>query len=112
MTVTVRIVEDGGRLVLRVAGPLDRAGAPVLTAHLDAVWALSEGPDLVIDAGGVTYCGPAGVSAFAALRARLDDRGGRVVLVGVAGQLERALESGGLLHRFDRSPHDILGGGG
>ncbi|MEU4719568.1 STAS domain-containing protein [Nonomuraea dietziae] len=102
-TLQVSISDHGYYTTVSARGALDRVSAPVFTAHVDAAWEWSDGPQLVLDLSGVTFCDFDGVAALASIARRLRDRDrGRVILAGVDGQLQRMLRRTGLITRFER----------
>lgn len=96
-----------GVCVTHLAGELDIATVPFVEDHLRRHTA-DRPAELVLDLGGVTHLGAAGMALI--VTARNDDRGihGRLHLVGVRGNrpVERALLVTGLLAVLD--VHDDL----
>ncbi|MEU7899894.1 hypothetical protein AB0B45_44530 [Nonomuraea sp. NPDC049152] len=70
-TLQVSISDHGHCTMVSARGVLDRVSEPVFMAHVDAAWLWSDGPALILDAGGVTFCDFEGVGAFAAIARRL-----------------------------------------
>jgi anti-sigma B factor antagonist len=84
----------GLRRLLDVAGELDLATAPSLTAALQAALA-SGAREIWIDLSGVTFMDSSGLHALLAVRDQLHD-GRRLVLIAPPGRVRRLLELTGV----------------
>ena len=87
----------GGCLIVRVAGELDLATAPVLRDHVLGQLALGQ-TNLVIDLGRVPFLDSTGVSALVVAHREADARGGSVRLAGARRSVRRVFE----ITRLDR----------
>lgn len=82
---------------LAVHGDLDYARHDGLDAVLGRVVpALDAGDEIVVDLTGVAYCDSCGLRVLLGAAQRVEQRGARFVLIGVAGQPARALRLTGL----------------
>jgi anti-anti-sigma factor len=96
MSLTVSAAQHGGHAVLVVAGELDLATAPQLADTALAMVDASVG-DLVVDAGGLTFCDSSGLTAFVRVTNRLAEDGRRLAIAGAPPIVHRVLEISGLV---------------
>ena len=87
----------GGLTVLLLRGELDLAAAASLRARTDAV----SGKGLVIDLGEVTFADSSALLELMHARAGLEQRGARLILAGVQGNVRRLLEMTGTAALFE-----------
>jgi anti-anti-sigma factor len=85
----------GLRRLLDVAGELDLATAPSLTAALQAALA-SGAREIWIDLSGVTFMDSSGLHALLAVRDRLHHDGRRLAVIAPSGPVRRLLELTGV----------------
>jgi anti-anti-sigma factor len=91
--------DDELSAVLRVAGEIDLATAPILAAALDDVapeGGIAGGKVVRVDMGEVTFLDSSGISVLVESRSRLADAGGHLVLHRTSSQIQRVLEISGL----------------
>lgn len=92
--------EEEGQLLARVCGELGAAGNPLLQQAL--LRALRRAPRrLTVDLSGVTFFGPAGVTALVWLGQHPEARGKHVEVVATSRIVTGPLELTGLLGRLD-----------
>ena len=91
---------DGTRTYRVVAsGEIDIATAPLLSAAFGEV--VAAGARLVIlDARNIQFLDSSGISVLIATGSELEHLGGRLVIDGMSGAVERVLEITGLLERY------------
>lgn len=91
---------DGTRTYRVVAsGEIDIATAPVLASAFDEV--VAAGARLVVlDARNIQFLDSSGISVLIAAGSELENLGGRLVIDGMSGAVERVLEITGLLERY------------
>jgi len=85
---------EGRSVCLMLNGELTYGTVPVFDEYLAQVWGSSAGPSvarLVLDVHGLRFCDSVGLSALIGAQRRADLAGGRMVLRGVHGMLERVL---------------------
>jgi anti-sigma B factor antagonist len=83
-----------GAACLVLCGELTYGTVPVFDEHVAQVlgaYAGRAGPRLVVDVHGLQFCDSVGLSALSGAQRRTDEAGGRMVLRGVHGMLERVL---------------------
>ena len=86
----VELSYEGRSLCLALCGELTYGTAPMLGEHLAHAFD-SARPRLVLDVHGVRFCDSVGLSVLIGAQRRADVTGGRMVLRGVHGMLERVL---------------------
>jgi anti-sigma B factor antagonist len=86
----VELSYEGRSLCLALCGELTYGTAPILDEHLTQVFD-STRARLVLDVHGLQFCDSVGLSALIGAQRRADRAGGRMVLRGVHGMLERVL---------------------
>ena len=86
----VELSYEGRSLCLALCGELTYGTAPMLDEHLAQAFD-STRPHLVLDVNGLQFCDSVGLSALIGAQRRADLAGGRMVLRGVHGMLERVL---------------------
>jgi anti-anti-sigma factor len=95
----LRVVESGGMVLGRVAGPLDVEHAPEFLARLQALCDTRR--RLVVDLRRADYVDSAGVRALLKVQELLEPSGGELRLVVLPGsRVERTLRLLQLLQRF------------
>lgn len=88
---------------MTVKGELDLDNAATLTTRLDDL--IASGATLVtLDASGVSFMDSTGLRAIVAAGNKLSARGGRLLIEGVSGAVQRVLEITGLLQRYQADP--------
>jgi len=87
----------GGLTVLVLRGELDLASAAALRARTDAV----EGSGLVIDLAEVSFADSSALRELLHARMGLEQRGGRLILAGLHGSVQRLLEMTGTVELFE-----------
>jgi anti-sigma B factor antagonist len=96
----VDLREDSGDVaVATVTGSLDLHTAPLF--HDRGTESLEQGPFLIVDLGGVTFCDSSGLNALLRLHRQAQAAEGRLSLAAVPAPLARMLEMTGtdaLLH--------------
>ncbi|MFG3440982.1 STAS domain-containing protein [Nonomuraea sp. NPDC047897] len=100
-TFTVSLALVDGVAVVRAGGELDLVAAPALREHLRAAARLPS-QRVVVDLAGVSFCDSVGMSELVVALNRSQNSGGRLVLSGVQGSLERLLYRAGLHNLFER----------
>lgn len=100
-TFTVSLGLVDGVAVLRVGGELDLVAAPALREHLRAAARLPS-QRVVVDLSDVSFCDSVGMSELVVALNNSQNSGGRLVLSGVRGSLERLLYRTGLHNLFER----------
>lgn len=108
---------EGRSVCLALCGELTYGTVPVLEEHLAEVFAPTR-PGLVLDVRRLQFCDSIGLSALIGAQRRADLAGGRMILRGVHGMLERILHitGAGVLFtvvggdRLDRADHAAAGG--
>jgi anti-sigma B factor antagonist len=96
MTEPLRVAPsvEGGAVCLELSGELTYGTVPLFDEHLAQVCDSCAGrsaPRLVVDVHGLQFCDSVGLSALIGAQRRTDADGGRMVLRGVHGMLERVL---------------------
>ncbi|MBG0831988.1 STAS domain-containing protein [Planomonospora sp. ID67723] len=91
-------------IIVRAAGELDLATAPLLRAELERVWALPELPVLIMDLSELRFCDSTGLSALIAALKRSRARGTRLMLAGLTGAPARVLTITGLAKALELHP--------
>ncbi|GAB2444111.1 hypothetical protein GCM10027187_05070 [Streptosporangium sandarakinum] len=86
----------GDVVVLRLAGELDLAAAPLLRARLSEAMALITPPHIVIDTEDLLFCDSSGLSVLVGGLRGVRAAGGRLVLSGVRPRFARLLALTGL----------------
>ena len=86
----VELSYEGRSLCLALCGELTYGTAAMLDEYLAQAFA-STRPHLVLDVLGLQFCDSVGLSALIGAQRRADLAGGRMVLRGVHGMLERVL---------------------
>jgi anti-sigma B factor antagonist len=81
---------EGRSVCLALCGELTYATVPVFDEHVAHVFGPTR-PCLVLDVRRLHFCDSIGLSALIAARRRADLAGGRLILRGVHGMLERVL---------------------
>ena len=90
---------EGRSVCLALCGELTYATVPVFDEHVADVFGPTR-PCLVLDVRRLQFCDSVGLSALIGARRRADLAGGRMVLHGVHGMLERVLRMTGAGVRF------------
>ena len=89
--------EHGVRVVLR--GEIDVATAPKLTAALDEL--IAQGARLVVlDAADVEFMDSSGLRVIVQSGTKLSEAGGRLLIDGMSGAVQRVLEIAGMLEQY------------
>ena len=86
--------KDGAATVVRLAGELDIATAPQVTACLSAV---GDG-DIIVDVAGLTFLDSSGLSVLLAAYLRASDRGFSFVVQSPSSCVSRVLQVSGVDH--------------
>ncbi|MEU8104651.1 STAS domain-containing protein [Nonomuraea muscovyensis] len=100
-TFTVSLTLVDGVAVVRVGGELDMVAAPALREQLRAAARLPS-QRVVVDMTDVSFCDSVGMSELIVALNNSQNSGGRLVLSGVRGSLERLLYRTGLHNLFER----------
>ena len=88
-----------------VKGELDLDNAATLINYLDDL--IAKGATLVtLDASDVSFMDSTGLRAIVAAGNQLSSRGGRLLIEGVSGAVQRVLEITGLLQRYQTHQKD------
>ena len=93
--------ESGSGRVHRVhaTGEVDVSTAPRLLEQIDAC--VADGATLVIfDASGVSFLDSSGIRAIVTASNRLEAQGGRLLIEGMRGAVQRVMEVAGLLEKY------------
>ena len=90
----VELSYEGRSLCLALCGELTYGTAAMLDEYLAQAFA-STRPHLVLDVLGLQFCDSVGLSALIGAQRRADLAGGRMILHGVHGMLERILRMTG-----------------
>jgi anti-sigma B factor antagonist len=77
-----------GRLVVALRGELDAVTSPEFTTSL---LELADGPDVILDLGGLSHLDSSGISAFIAVHRRATRQGGVLALTRVPPFVSRVL---------------------
>lgn len=93
----------GDTVTVRVSGELDVASAPRLGEELDRI-AAEPPPRVVIDLGGVTFLGSAGLGVLVQARRDLRDTDSRLVLATPSDALRRVFQVVHLDRAFEFDP--------
>lgn len=96
-------MNPAGPVLLKVAGELDHHTAPQLTRALDDV-PLADGPAVVIELSGLTYCDSTGITVFVTAYHRVQAAGGSLSLAGLNHDLTRVFQTVGLDQVFMLHP--------
>jgi anti-sigma B factor antagonist len=91
---------DGRGVLVRVAGEVDAATAPALSAQLERAVEWNSG-DVMVDLAGVTFFDSTAVRALLRARTGLTARGRRLVVSDPAPNARRVLELTGLAGAFE-----------
>ncbi len=91
---TIEIGSTASAVVATVRGELDQSTAPKLISRVQG--SIEPGQDLVIDAGGLTFCGSAGLSALIVIERSVTGSGGSLAVVRPTPFLVQLLEMAGL----------------
>lgn len=97
-SVTFNVVREDlpdGVTLLRLAGELDLAAAPTLTARIDEVFD-DGGSRILVNLRNVTFCDSTGLSAFVRGHHLSTDAGGWLRVMGARGTVARVLRISGL----------------
>jgi len=97
---TIDIGVEPGAAVLSVAGQLDLLSAPRLASELMAVQFTQTDGDLILDLGGLTFIDSSGLRVLIDAHLTQNERGHRLVLRNVPGQVARLLEVTNLAGRL------------
>ncbi|MFF5110477.1 STAS domain-containing protein [Streptosporangium sp. NPDC000095] len=98
----VRATHRGHCSVLEVGGHLDFITASTLAQHVGEVWAMSDGPRLVLELSQLAFYDSTALGVLAQTRQRVQDTAtGRLVLVGLPDGLAHLLLRTGLLSHFE-----------
>ena len=86
-----------------LTGEIDAASAPELDAALDE---LIEGGAaiIVLDASAIEFIDSTGLRSIVVAGNKLSDRGGRLLIEGMSGAVQRVLEVTGLIDHYRREP--------
>ena len=84
------------RIRVEITGEMDLRTAPRLRDSLDALIARHPGRDLVLDLTGVSFIDSAGLGVLLGRYRRLEQRGARMVLVGVSSGVHAMLALAGM----------------
>jgi anti-anti-sigma factor len=95
----IEATPNEGALGVRLAGELDAHASPQLGAAIEPLL-VGSGPQLVVDAGDLTFLDSSGLSELLRIRQRVDELGGSFVLASVSAQVRRVLEITDLLEEF------------
>jgi anti-sigma B factor antagonist len=90
----VTVDPSGPAIAITVLGELDEGTAPGLVSQVGA--AVEPGRDVVIDLGGLGFCGSAGLSALILVERQVAASGGALRLTGPGPFLVELLEMAGL----------------
>lgn len=90
----VALDASGPAIAVALRGELDEGTAPTLVSEVGA--AVEPGRDLVVDLGGLGFCGSAGLSALILVERRVADAGGAMRLTDASPFLIELLEMAGL----------------
>ena len=89
--------ERGFRVVAR--GEIDVATAPKLTAAIDDL--IAQGAKLVVlDAAAVEFMDSSGLRVIVQSGVKLSEQGGRLLIDGMSGAVQRVLEIAGMLEQY------------
>ncbi|WP_344862319.1 STAS domain-containing protein [Planomonospora alba] len=88
-------------IVVRASGALEMSTAPILRAPLERIWDLPDVAVVIIDVAELVFCDSAGLGELVRAGRRSRDKGARLILAGVDGQLARRLELTGLRRSFE-----------
>ena len=94
MTLTASVLHDDGLVMLALAGELDVATTALVQSTLDTVLAAAPGAGpllLVVDLSGLVFCDSTGLGTLVRASRRVHDAGGRCVLAGATGPVDRLL---------------------
>ena len=90
----------GFRVVIR--GDVDMETAPKLAKVLEDL--IEEGVSLVVlDASGVGFLDSSGLRAIVIANSKMTDFGGRLLIEGMSGAVQRVLEVSGLIEQYRRT---------
>ena len=95
MPLTIAHEERAKRPVFALDGELDLATAPQLTTEVMALVELGA-PDVIMDAGKLTFCDSSGLTVFVQVANRLAADGGRLAIAGPTPIVRQVLELSGL----------------
>ena len=101
--VTVALTDDGGEpghgYRLTVRGEVDARTAPKLAQALDSL--IDRGATLIVlEASGVEFLDSSGLRVIVATGIRLSNSGGRLLIEGMSGAVQRVLEVSGLIEQY------------
>jgi anti-sigma B factor antagonist len=88
MNVEVEVVD--GVTLIKVAGELDSSTAPVV--HRQLLPSAKAGANIILDMTEVGYMSSAGLHLLLSIYRHVSSRGGRVVLIGLADELQDTME--------------------
>lgn len=100
-TFTVTVGRDAGVTVVRVAGQLTDASAPLLGTELGQ---LADAPVLIVDVSDLVFCDSAGLAELVRAWRRSRNTGTRLMLAGAGPHLTQVLELTGLQTAFEIHP--------
>jgi anti-sigma B factor antagonist len=87
----------GYRVIAR--GEIDAGTAPTFVAALDAL--MDEGATLVVlDASDIEFLDSSGLRVIVTFGNKLSDAGGRLLIEGMSGAVQRVLEVSGLIEQY------------
>lgn len=90
MTLTASVLHDDGLALLALAGELDAATTGLVQQAVDGV--LADGLSLVVvDLTGLQFCDSTGLGTLVRTHRRLAEAGGRCVVAGAHGPVQRLL---------------------
>src|SRR5207244_12047935 len=87
-------------LLVSVAGRLDQAGAPVFSRRFEEEFARHPDKHVVIDLTKLVYISSVGLSCVLIASKRVTERGGELVLCGLAGIVREVFQITGFLSIF------------
>jgi len=90
----VAVDASGPAIAVTLRGELDEGTAPTLVSEIGA--AVEPGRELVVDLGGLGFCGSAGLSALILVERRVADAGGALRLTDASPFVIELLEMAGL----------------
>jgi anti-sigma B factor antagonist len=104
-TFSIGFTRDGGTVVVRVAGDLDVASAPLLRGALRDVIEAQGNLFLKLDLAGMAFLDSTGLSVLVGAAHRLRESGGDLTLTNVRGSALRVLEVTGSASLFSIVSH-------
>ncbi|WP_344917599.1 STAS domain-containing protein [Streptosporangium oxazolinicum] len=94
----------GTTLVVRASGELDHYHTSVLREEMGRAWGSLSSPRLILDLSALTFCDSSGIGELLQVRHQGLNKGVRVILTGVQGNLARRLHLAGLIQVFEVLP--------